>query len=122
MSVHLSLWVWNEDEWDTGVVSAQCHRFGPPISVHNPNSQEQAQDKMTGTGEGAMGEGYVPDGPGCWLVSCFSLLGSPSGTGAARGGCRERADLHRPAVNHSYVAWGQGVGRGQGTAPDAHAG
>lgn len=32
----------------------------------------------------------------------------------------EGADPCRLAVNHSYVAWGQGVGRGQGTAPAAH--
>lgn len=50
MDVCPSVYVWSEDEWSTGVVSVQCHRLGPPISVHNSNSQEQAQDKMTGTG------------------------------------------------------------------------
>lgn len=37
-----------------------------------------------------------------------------------RGG--EGAAPHRPAINHSYVARGQWVGRGQGTATAAHMG
>lgn len=50
LSICLSICVWSGDEWSTAVISVRCHRLGPPISVHNPNSQEQVQDKMTGTG------------------------------------------------------------------------
>lgn len=35
-------------------------------------------------------------------------------------GSREGTVPHRPAINHSYVARGQGVGRGQGAAAAAH--
>lgn len=39
-----------------------------------------------------------------------------------RGGRWGGAAPHRPAINHSYVAKGQGVGRGQGAAAAAHTG
>lgn len=46
-------------------------------------------------------------------IWCGSCEGVGGGEGAAP---------HRPAINHSYVARGQGVGRGQGAATAAHTG
>lgn len=66
-----------------------------------------------------------------WQSSCLALHDGVA-PGSSRqpiwcGGCREvgsgeGAAPHRPAINHSYVARGQGVGRGQGAASAAHTG
>lgn len=67
-----------------------------------------------------MGKGAVPDGPGCrWCLASVSLAAHLVQE-LQEVGLWEGADLCRLTVNHSYVAWGQGVGRGQETAPAAH--